>query len=190
MVDVRFTIFSSNFEFYATYFGPKSSVKSNKCSNGYILRIKWLKKIKIIKCCLKKNSGGSRDTPVHFARLFEWLTCHNNTNINNNDNSNNNNKTEVFSSDIGMDFGIEKCTIMVMKRGKLDKSEYLGLPNGGIMRSIGDDVEGYKYLVVLEADDIKHDEVKRSINKQYIRRVKKTSSSKLNAGNVIKAINS
>ena len=43
---------------------------------------------------------------------------------------------------------------------------------------------------MLEADDIMHDEVKRSMKKEYIRRVKKTLSSKLNAGNVIKAINS
>ena len=35
-----------------------------------------------------------------------------------------------------------------------------------------------------------HDEVKRSMKKEYIRRVKKTLSSKLNTGNVIKAINS
>ena len=42
---------------------------------------------------------------------------------------------------------------------------------------IGDDVEGYKYLGVLEADYIVHDEVKRS-KKEYIRRVKKTLPSK------------
>ena len=96
----------------------------------------------------------------------------------------------VFSSDIGMDFGIEKCAMMVMKRGKLDKSEGIRLPDGRIIRSIGDDVEGYKYLGMLEADDIMHDEVKRSMKKEYIRRVKKILSSKLNAGDVIKAINS
>ena len=47
-----------------------------------------------------------------------------------------------------------------------------------------------KYLGVLEADDIMHDEVKRSMKKEYIRRVKKVLSSKLKAGNVTKAINS
>ena len=36
----------------------------------------------------------------------------------------------VFSSDIGMDFGIEKCATMVMKRGKLEKSEGTRLPEG------------------------------------------------------------
>lgn len=95
----------------------------------------------------------------------------------------------VFSSDIGMDFGIEKCAMMVRKRGKLDMSEGIRLPDGRIIRSIGDDVEGYRYLGVLEADDIMHDEVKRSMQKEYIRRVKKTLPSKLNAGNVIKAMN-
>ena len=96
----------------------------------------------------------------------------------------------VYSSDIGMDFGIEKCAMMVMKRGKLDKSEGIRLPGGRIIRSIGDDVEGYKYFGMLEADDIMYYEVKRSMKKEYIRRGKKTLSSKLNAGNVIKAINS
>ena len=33
----------------------------------------------------------------------------------------------VFSSDIGMDFGVKKCAMMVMKRGKLDKSEGIRL---------------------------------------------------------------
>ena len=100
------------------------------------------------------------------------------------------NTVRVFSSDIGMDFGIEKCAMMVMKRGKLDKSLAIRLPDGRIIRSIGDYVEGYKYPGMLEADDIMHDEVKRSMNKEYIRRVNKTLSSKLNAGNVLKAINS
>ena len=69
---------------------------------------------------------------------------------------------QVFSSDIGMVFGIDKCAMMVMKRSKLDKSEgiRLQLPDGRIIRSIGDDVEGYKYLAVLKADYIMHDEVK------------------------------
>ena len=96
----------------------------------------------------------------------------------------------VFSSDTGMDFGIEKCATMVTKRGKLDKSEVIRLPDGRIIRSIGDDAEGYKYLGVLEVDDIMHGEVKRSMKKEYIRRVKKTLCSKLNAGNAIRAINS
>jgi len=36
---------------------------------------------------------------------------------------------------------MEKCAMMVMKRGKVDESEGRRLPDGSIIRSIGDDVE-------------------------------------------------
>lgn len=36
----------------------------------------------------------------------------------------------IFSSDIGMTFGIEKCAIVEMKRGKLIESDGLNLPEG------------------------------------------------------------
>ena len=39
----------------------------------------------------------------------------------------------VFNSDISMDFQIEKCAVMVMKRSKLDKSEGIRLPDGRII---------------------------------------------------------
>jgi len=60
------------------------------------------------------------------------------------------------------------------------------LPDGRIIQSIGDDIEGYKCLGVLENDI--HDEVKKRMKKECIWRVKKTLSSMLNAGNFIKAI--
>ena len=72
-----------------------------------------------------------------------------------------------------MDFEIEKCAMMVMKRSKLDKSEGIRLLDGRIIRSIGDDVEGYRYVRVFEADDIMHDKVKRRMKDEYIRRVLK-----------------
>ena len=34
--------------------------------------------------------------------------------------------------------------MMVMKRGKLDKTEGIRLPDGRIIRSTGENVEGYK----------------------------------------------
>ena len=51
------------------------------------------------------------------------------------------------------------------------------------------DKDGYKYLDVLEVDDIMY-EVGKTNMKEYIRRVKKNLTSKLKGGNVIKAINS
>ena len=42
---------------------------------------------------------------------------------------------------------------------------------------------------MLEVDDIKHTEMKQNVQKEYFRRVRKILKSKLNGGNIIKAIN-
>ena len=49
---------------------------------------------------------------------------------------------------------------------------------------------GYKYLGILEADGIKHEEVKDQATKEYVRRLRTIFKSKLNGGNIISAINS
>ena len=43
----------------------------------------------------------------------------------------------VFSTDIGMDFGIKKCGILTMKRSKIVKSEAIKLPGGEVMKQVG-----------------------------------------------------
>ena len=72
----------------------------------------------------------------------------------------------VFSSDIGMDFGIKKCAAMIMKRGKLVWSEGIKLPDGRKIRSIGEEDDGYKYLGMLEVDDIMPEVMKTNM-KEY-----------------------
>ena len=59
----------------------------------------------------------------------------------------------VFSSEIGMEFGIKKCGILAMKRGKIVKSEGIKLPDGEVMKQVGQ--EGYTYLSIIELDKIK-----------------------------------
>ena len=56
------------------------------------------------------------------------------------------NTVYTFSEDIGMEFGIKKCGVLVLKRGKVDKakSRGLNLPYGKLMKTITE--EGYKYL--------------------------------------------
>ena len=56
----------------------------------------------------------------------------------------------VFSEDIGMEFGIEKCAMLVMEKGKIMKSVGIELPDGKV-KSLQDG-ESYKYLGILEAD--------------------------------------
>ena len=93
----------------------------------------------------------------------------------------------VFSTDIGMEFGIEKCGILTMKRGKIIKSEGIKLPDGKVMKQIGR--EGYTYLGIIELDKIKETEMKKKITKEYKRRQRFILKSKLNGRNKVTAIN-
>ena len=74
----------------------------------------------------------------------------------------------VFSTDIGMEYGIKKCGIFTMKGGKIIKSEGIKLPDGEVLKQI--EQEGYIYLGVIELDKIKEKEMKEEITKEYKRR--------------------
>ena len=52
-----------------------------------------------------------------------------------------------------MEFGIKKCGVLVLKRGKIAKIEGIVLPDGQVMKEIDDN--GYKYLGILEAEHLK-----------------------------------
>ena len=84
-----------------------------------------------------------------------------------------------------MEFGIEKCAMLVMKSGKRRLTDRLELPNQDMIRTLGDN-ETYKYLGILEADTIKQVEMKEKIKKEYLRITRKT---KLCSRNLIKGIN-
>ena len=87
-----------------------------------------------------------------------------------------------------MEFGLPKCGMLIMKRGEVVKSEGISMPDGKMMKNIEEG--GYKYLGILEADGVKHEEMKDQIKKEYIRRVRNILKSKLNGGKIISAINS
>ena len=89
----------------------------------------------------------------------------------------------VFSEDIGMEFGIEKCAMLVMEKGKIVKSVGIELPDGKVIKSLQEG-ESYKYLGILEADKFLEERMK-----EYIRRLRKVLKSKLNGGNLIHGVN-
>ena len=93
----------------------------------------------------------------------------------------------VFSTDIGMDFGMKKCGILNMKRGKVVRYERIKLTNGEIMKEV--EKEGYTYLGIVELDKIKENEMKEKTIKEYKRRLRLVVKSKLNRKNKIIAIN-
>ena len=92
----------------------------------------------------------------------------------------------VFSEDIGIEFGIEKCT-MIEKR-KIVKSVGIGLPDGKVINSLQEG-ESYKYLGILEAEKNLVEKMKLNVLKEYIRRLRKVLKSKLNGGNLVRGVN-
>ena len=70
----------------------------------------------------------------------------------------------IYSDDIGMEFGLEKCAMQIMKSGKRHMTEEIEIPNQGKIRTLRV-IETYKYLGMLEADTIKQAEMKEKLKK-------------------------
>ena len=94
----------------------------------------------------------------------------------------------IYSQDIGMEFGIEKCAMLVMKSGKRHLTNGMELPNQDKIETFAEN-ETYKYLGILEADTIKQLEMKDKIQEEYLRRTRKLLETKLSCRNLIKGIN-
>ena len=94
---------------------------------------------------------------------------------------------KIYSQDIGMESGIEKCAMLVMKSVKRHLTDGMELANQDKIRTLGEK-ETYKYLGILEADTIKV-ELKEKIKKKYLRRTRKLLETKLSRRNLIKGIN-
>ena len=93
----------------------------------------------------------------------------------------------IFSEDIGMQFGIKKCGVLIMERGKVIRIDGIRLPDGQDMKDI-DEVD-YTYLGILETDKIKDKEIKGNFSKEYLRCLRLILTSKLNGSNKIMAVN-
>jgi len=93
----------------------------------------------------------------------------------------------VYSRDIGMEFGLDKCAVLVLRQGMKVRCEGIVLPDGQVMKEV--DEGGYKYLGVLEGADIMQREMKEKVRNEYLRRVKLVAKSKLYGGHVFRAIN-
>ena len=69
------------------------------------------------------------------------------------------------SEDIGMQFGIDRCAVLKMKRGKQVHCEGIDLGDGAVIEKT--DEKGYKYLRSLERDDICQEKMKEKVQKKY-----------------------
>ena len=94
----------------------------------------------------------------------------------------------IYSQDIGMEFDIQKCAMLIMKSGKRHMTDGMELPNHDKIITLGE-TKTCKYLGILEADTIKQVQMKGKIRKEYRRRTRKLLKSKLSNRNLIKGIN-
>ena len=94
----------------------------------------------------------------------------------------------IYSQDIGMEFGIEKCAMLVMKRCKRHITDGIELPNQDRIRTLPEN-ETNKHLGIWEADTIKQVQMKNKIKKEYLWRTTEQLKTKLSSRNLIKGIN-
>ena len=93
-----------------------------------------------------------------------------------------------YSDDIQMEFGLSKCAVLSVVKGKRKPNDGLKLPSGEMMKDVDED--GYKYLGVLQKDSLLSAEMKEKVKKEYFRRLGLLLKSELYAGNTIAGINS
>ena len=94
----------------------------------------------------------------------------------------------VFNKAIGMEFGLEKCAMLVMEKVRILKSIGIELPDGKAIKSLQEG-ESYKYLGILEADKFLEEKMKLNVSKEYIRKIRKVLKSKLNSENLVHGVN-
>ena len=73
----------------------------------------------------------------------------------------------VFSEDIGIELGIEKCAMSVMERSNILKSFGIELPDGKIVKSLQEG-ESYWSLGIFEADKFLEEKMKLNVSNEYI----------------------
>ena len=81
----------------------------------------------------------------------------------------------AFSDNIGIDFCIEKCVMLVIEKGKIMKSVGIELPEGKVIKPLQEG-QSYKYLGILEADKFLEEKMNLDDLKKYIRRLRKVKS--------------
>ena len=84
----------------------------------------------------------------------------------------------IYSQDTGMEFGIEKCVMLVMKNSERHGTDRMELPNQDRVRTLGEK-ETFIYFCILEADTFKEMWMKEKLKKEYLRRNWKLLETKL-----------
>jgi hypothetical protein len=94
---------------------------------------------------------------------------------------------KIFSDDIHLEFGLEKCAKITFKRCKLIHSQNLVIDFNREIQEL-DQEKMYKYLGIEESEVIQHQQTKERLKQECRRRLRMILNSELNARNKITAI--
>lgn len=96
--------------------------------------------------------------------------------------------TEKFSNDICMEFGVDKCKIQSMTRGKLISDTTYTTTTSERITAMEYN-EYYKYLGMQQHKMIDHTHIKEYLTNEFVKRLKSVLKSALNSRNITMAIN-
>lgn len=98
------------------------------------------------------------------------------------------NVTEAFSTDVGMQFGIEKCKIQRIKKGKLINDIQHETMSRETITALETD-ELYKYLGIQQNKRVMHTKIKEKLQLEFVERLKSVLKTFLNSRNLTTAVN-
>ena len=96
-----------------------------------------------------------------------------------------------YSDTMKMRFGLDKCKIVNVSHGKLStSSDAYEMDKGEKIEALVRESDSYKYLGILQLNDMKNEEMKTKVEQEYTKRVRAILKTQLYAKNKIQAINS
>jgi len=96
---------------------------------------------------------------------------------------------QTISKDLNMNFGLEKCARICLKRVRVQSKMHLGSTFENDIKEL-DPRKAYKYLGIEESFDIQHKNEKEKLQKEYLRRLRLVLGTELSAKNKIQAFGS
>ena len=94
------------------------------------------------------------------------------------------NTVKIVTNDIKMKFGIQQVFYFCQEERKRGRRQW-----NTNARSDSYSADAYKYLWVLESDQIKIKKIKLKVRQNYYRRIRKVLESRWNGGSTVKGIN-
>ncbi|KAL1446207.1 hypothetical protein WDU94_000039 [Cyamophila willieti] len=99
------------------------------------------------------------------------------------------NTVTKFSTDIGMEFGLDKCAQIAINKGKVVNTGPLVTMINELTIDTLEETQFYKYLGMKQYLNINHTSIKKELSSKYKSRLKKTLRSGLNSKNLVTTIN-